>query len=219
MPRNKMENQRIRDSQRASILEAAKGVFARKGWASTVADIAAASKVSQGLIYHYFSNKEAIFSELMAKAIQSDSLSFETVLKSEGTPTQRLETLITRIIKYRHESIKTIGITVKLAMDVPSTGNNHEIMRRILQNLPSEDSEVKDLQELMKKRFQSLRDVITQLIVEGQNSGEFALDNPSKLALMIITCIESLTRFALDQLEYFEKYYPYTEIIMRMLKP
>ena len=69
------------------------------------------------------------------------------------------------------------------------------------------------------KRFQSIHDVIVQLIIEGQKGGEFAQDDPSKLALMIFTCVESLTRLALERPDDFKKYYPYTEIIMRMLKP
>jgi len=37
--------------------------------------------------------------------------------------------------------------------------------------------------------------------------------------LMIFSCIQSLTNLALSQPEEYEKHYPYTDIIMRMLKP
>lgn len=219
MPRSKSENQRIREAQRASILEGAKAVFARKGWATTIADIAVAAGVSQGLIYHYFRNKEAIFHELMDQTMQSNPFVFQKIFQSEGTPGQRLETLISKILKYRRDSIENFGISVQLAKENPPSGNNFEIMRKMLQNLPRDDSKANDLREFMMKRFQSLFDGITQLIIEGQKCGEFASDDPSKLAMMIITCIESLTRLALDQPDQFKKYYPYTEMIMRMLKP
>lgn len=219
MPRSKIENQRIRDAQRASILEGAKAVFARKGWSTTIADIAAAASVSQGLIYHYFPNKKSIFYELMSQTLKADPFVFQQIRQSEGSPSQRLETIISRILKARRENIETFGITAQLAKGNLPSGNKLEIMRKMFQNLTNDDSEARDLRELMVKRFQSLLDVIVQLIMEGQKSGEFAEDDPVKLATMILRCMESLTRFALEQPDQFKKYYPYTEMIMRMLRP
>lgn len=219
MPRSKIENQRIRNAQRTSILEGAKAVFARKGWATTVSDIALAANVSQGLIYHYFPNKKAIFYELMGQTLKSDPFLFQQILQSEGSPTERMETIISKILKARRENIEAFGITAQLVKDNPPEGNNIEMMRKMFRNLASDDSKTKDLREFMVKRFQSLLDTIEQLIIEGQKSGEFAHDDPSKLANMILRCMESLTRFALEQPDQFKKYYPYTEVIMRMLKP
>lgn len=48
MPRNTAENSRIREEQRAKILEAALRIFARKGLAATMADIANEARISQG---------------------------------------------------------------------------------------------------------------------------------------------------------------------------
>jgi AcrR family transcriptional regulator len=59
MPRTEEANQRIREAQRAKILEAAWNVFARHGLTATMADVAAAAEVSYGLVYRYFVNKEA----------------------------------------------------------------------------------------------------------------------------------------------------------------
>lgn len=73
MPRSEKDNQEIRAARRAEILAAATSVFATKGVARTkVSDIAAAADLSHGLLYHYFSSKEAIFEaiadEMMAQA-------------------------------------------------------------------------------------------------------------------------------------------------------
>src|SRR5262245_10565427 len=59
MPRTEEANQRVREAQRAKILDGATAAIARKGWAATMADVAAAAEVSQGLAYRYFANKEA----------------------------------------------------------------------------------------------------------------------------------------------------------------
>jgi AcrR family transcriptional regulator len=67
MPRTKEANARMRKEQRAHILEAAWEVFARKGMAATMAEIAAEASVSNGLVYHYFPTKEALFAELVER--------------------------------------------------------------------------------------------------------------------------------------------------------
>ncbi|MGZ3639543.1 MAG: helix-turn-helix domain-containing protein, partial [Ktedonobacterales bacterium] len=65
MPRTTEANQRIREAQRAKILQSARSVFARKGMAATITDIAAEAQISLGLAYRYFADKEAILSELV----------------------------------------------------------------------------------------------------------------------------------------------------------
>ncbi|MFB9278215.1 TetR/AcrR family transcriptional regulator [Cohnella cellulosilytica] len=200
-----------------SILEAAKDIFARKGWATTISDIASAASVSPGLIYHYFANKEAIFCELLGQTIQSDLDIFQQLMQSGDTAAQRLETLISSMLKFRQDQIKRFGITVQAAKETSSSGNELEIMRRIFKNLKSDDGNAKDLHELMMKRMQTIHEIVLQLIVEGQKNGEFALDPPPKLALMIFQSIQGLTTLALDKPEEYEQHYPYTDIIMRML--
>jgi len=219
MPRTEQDNQRIREAQRASILEAAKAVFARKGWSTTIADIAAAAKVSPGLIYHYFSNKEAIFSELIRQTMQTDPNLFQKIIQSGDSPAQRLETLISTILQTRYRFIEQLGIAAQAAKETSPSGNNAEIMRRMFRNLKDGDAAAKDLQEMMERRFQIIHDIILQLIIEGQKEGEFVQDAPSKLALMLFTCIQGLTTLALNRPDEYEMHYPYTEIIMRMLRP
>jgi AcrR family transcriptional regulator len=52
--------------RRADILRAAKRVFARKGfYATTIADIAKAAKLSYGSVYWYFDSKENLFHAVM----------------------------------------------------------------------------------------------------------------------------------------------------------
>lgn len=72
MPRNKEENQKVRDERREQILAAALGLFAGKGLSATrITDISDKTGISQGLIYHYFRSKEAIFTELIGKGLNN----------------------------------------------------------------------------------------------------------------------------------------------------
>ena len=240
MPRTEEENQRIREAQREKILEAAKLVFARKGWAATMTDIAAEAKVSQGLAYRYFTNKEAIFIELMGQILKSSSLRFEKIQETEGSPTERMEKIISRMLESKRESIAAFGMAVQATREDMPSGNDMEYMHGMLHSQPADgpdskniremmlerlrdmsntDSESFNIRKLMLKRFQMLRDLMTQVIKDGQATGEFAQDDPAKLALMVITSIQSLTALAMHHPDEYLKYYPYIKIIMRMLKP
>lgn len=72
MPRSEKNNEEIRAARRQEILDAATAVFAVKGVARTkVTDIAAAAKLSHGLLYHYFPSKEAVFEAVVEQMMLS----------------------------------------------------------------------------------------------------------------------------------------------------
>jgi AcrR family transcriptional regulator len=65
-PRNKFENELIREERRKSILDVALKLFANKGYESTsIAQIAKEAGISKGLIYTYFESKEALLKSLV----------------------------------------------------------------------------------------------------------------------------------------------------------
>jgi AcrR family transcriptional regulator len=194
-------------------------VFARKGWSTTIADIAEEAQVSQGLVYHYFANKEAVFNELMTRVARPEFADLRRRLISGDTPTQKLESLISSILEARQRLIHHFGITAQLAGESSLSRSRIEMMRRLSQAVQDPAAEENNLQEMMKRRYQKVHDTIVQLIAEGQQTGEFAADPPDKLALLVLSCIHHLTTLALAQPEKYRQHYPYTEIIMRMVKP
>jgi len=65
-----MDTQTARPQQpaRERILDAALAVFSERGFeGGTIRQIAHKAGVAEGLIYHYFSNKEALLGELMRR--------------------------------------------------------------------------------------------------------------------------------------------------------
>src|SRR3954467_13526181 len=88
--------------QRANILEGARHAFARKGKAATMADVAQAAGVSQGLAYRYFAGKEEIYRELVEQALEQAALATtQSAQELSATPGRRLALLITRLVEYR----------------------------------------------------------------------------------------------------------------------
>src|SRR5260221_13101369 len=101
MPRTEEANQRIRDAQRANILEAAWKVFAQKGRAMTMADGAEAAQISYGLTYRYFDSKEAILQALGEQTLHSGNAALQGFAALPGRPGGRPDRLIARLVETR----------------------------------------------------------------------------------------------------------------------
>jgi AcrR family transcriptional regulator len=198
MPRASTEETGPREAQRANILEGARRVFARKGKAATMADVAEAAGVSQGLAYRYFAGKEQIYRELVQQAVEQ--VGFEIVEPTgqySATPGQRLSLLITRLVEYRRDHLEVF---------------------QLLDQTLSSDQAPEDVVALIRQRRQNFLARLRQLIIEGQATGEVAADDPDQLVIAITTGLEGLTRFGLHHPEQFHKLCPEPAILLRMLK-
>src|SRR5215813_309686 len=99
-PRQEEENRRIKDERREAILKAALRIFARKGLtAARISDIAAAAGLSYGLVYHYFRDKEALFGELVRRAIEGGAQVTRQALEADGPPLERLHALCEEMVE------------------------------------------------------------------------------------------------------------------------
>ena len=199
MPRTTEANQRIREAQRAKILESARRVFARKGMAATITDIAAEAQISLGLAYRYFTDKDAIIVALVKQIIPEGEVQ-QHVSEIPGTPGQRLATMISRVVMSRgqRESVEVFQLL------------NQALHAGVIPD---------DLRELLGRRYQVLLNTVKQLIVEGQASGEVAPGDPDQLVAILMACMDGLTRWAVQDPEQYNKYVPDAEIILRLLKP
>jgi AcrR family transcriptional regulator len=200
MPRTAEANQRIREAQRAKILESARRVFARKGMEATITDIAAEAQISLGLAYRYFADKEEIFSELVKQTVPDASAGLQKLVQMPGTAGERLATLISSIVGARGQREPLEA---------------HQLLHQALDTgvMPEE------IRELLSKRYQLLLDTMRQLIVEGQATGEVAPGDPDQLVAVVSACLDGLTRWALRDPEQFRTYVPDAQIILRLVKP
>jgi AcrR family transcriptional regulator len=190
---------RRRETQRANILEGAKHVFARKGKAATMADVAEAAAVSQGLAYRYFASKEEIYRELVEQAVeQAELVTSEPMHEGSTTPGQRLAGMITRLVEYRRDHLEII---------------------QLLDQVLSSDTPPNDVAELIRQRRERFLGEFRQLIVDGQATGEVAADDPDQLVIAIVATLEGLARFGLHNPERFYRLCPDANILLRMLRP
>ena len=197
IPRTEEAKQRIREEQRARILEAAGRVFARKGLEATVDDVAAEASVSHGLAYRYFANKEAIFASLVVQALQAPAAGFQSILEMPGTPGERLALMVSGLVDSRR----------------------HPGSYQLLDQVLSSDSTPSDLREAVQRRGEEFRSVLRQLIVEGQAAGEVAAGDPNQLVRAISACLDGLIRAATYDPEHYHDHFPDASLFLRMLKP
>ncbi|GHO47600.1 TetR/AcrR family transcriptional regulator [Ktedonospora formicarum] len=197
MPRTAEAKQHIREEQRAHILEAAKRIFARKGLAATVDDVAIEAGVSHGLAYRYFANKEAIFSALVKQALQAPSADQQRVWDMPGTPGERLKWLLSAFVESRR----------------------HPEAFLLLGQVLSSQTAPDELRELVRKQSQDLQSTLRQLIVEGQETFEVVAGDPDQLVRAIFACVDGLTRWAVYDPEHYQEHFPDANIFLRLLQP
>jgi AcrR family transcriptional regulator len=198
MPRTQAANQRIREEQRAKILDSARKVFARKGMAATMADVAAEASVSQGLAYRYFASKEALFHELVEQSVQSGIAGIQRIPQMPGTPGERLGFLVSMAWEGRREHPES-----------------YQLMYQVLSDEATSDN----IRELIGRQGQTYQDMLRQLIVEGQAAGEVAAGDPDQLVIVFLACLDGLSRLALREPEWVKRHFPETEFILRIFKP
>jgi len=96
------------DTQRAAIRDAATRLFAEQGYASTsIADIAAACRVSKALPYHYYRDKEHLLQDIAVSYVERLQQIVDEVAAEQLPPPAHLRRLIARFMtEYEHSAAR-----------------------------------------------------------------------------------------------------------------
>ncbi len=196
-PRTEESNERIREEQKERILKAAMTVFAHNGYSETkMSDIAAAAQVSYGLAYHYFANKEAIFSALIQKALRGALNLMQYARAQPGTPWDRLRWLTSEMLRG--------------AQDEPE----YEMV--ILQALTS-SAVPEEARKMVLDEGRAVHEALKLLIIDGQATGEVVAEDPDLLATVFEWCIQGMV-FGMSYQGDEPARLPGVETVLRMLK-
>ncbi len=196
-PRTEEANQHIREEQRERILEAAQKLFARKGFTDTkMTDIAAAAKVSYGLAYHYFANKEEIFNRLVEAALKSSLELMRYAKQQPGTPWDRLHWLVSQILQGAQREPESFMV--------------------ILQAFTN-DAIPQEAREIAWQQSEVSQAILKEFVQEGQAAGQVVAGDPDQLVTAFSWC---LTGMALDMsfLEHPLPVFPNADHVLRILK-
>ncbi len=172
MPRTAAANRRIRDEQRTRILAGARQVFARRGLAATMAEVAAAAGVSQGLAYRYFAGKDELFRAMLHDAMAAGGPE-EAGAGLAGTPGERLAALVGALLARRRDQPELF---------------------QLLHHVLADPDAPADLLALVERRGREFRALVRRLVVAGQAGGEVVPGDPDQLVTALTACLEGLSR-------------------------
>lgn len=185
-----------RETQRLNILSGARSVFARKGWSATMADIAAAANVSQGLAYRYFPSKEAIYAELLTHA--SRLKAFEQVRTMDGTAMERLRFLIDHLLDLDDTHIEFFRLSVLTLHD---------------------DALPPALRAQLEEQTEAFRSLLQLLIAEGQQIGVIVAGDPNQLLVALLAFLDGLCIMGIQGSDKAKQHFPDADIVLRILQP
>lgn len=162
---------KIADAKKMRILNAAREVFAKKGYSSvTMKDIVEASEISRGGLYLYFSSVEEVFETL----IKMDEMGNEGISGYKITKDSSATDILLLFLKAQKEEIVT--------------GRNGLSMAYYEYCYSKKDEMGKEV----KEQYSKWAMVVQKIIEIGIESGEFECMYPHLEAQNFLTAIEGM---------------------------
>jgi AcrR family transcriptional regulator len=175
MARNPEQNQRMRDDRRRRILSAAVRLFAVRGLAATkISDIAEASAMSQGLLYHYFKSKEDIFVDIIRMAFEKMNSAARGLERLSLSPREKLEMTVKEVLRSLDESEDFVWFSALISAS------------SISDSIPDEAKTI-----IRRERDFSYR-VVERIARAGQKDGSVRKAPPRELSLVFWTAVKGL---------------------------
>jgi AcrR family transcriptional regulator len=173
----------VADQRRRQIFMGACRVVAAKGYAATtIRDIAKASKLKISTMYQYITTKEDVLFMITNGCMAELFADFELSLRQSGTATEKIKHAIDSLVEYISKNRKYINLVFRETKSL-----NRENREKIFD---------------LERRLVALWE---HIITDGKRSGEFAVTDPSLAAHFIyfLCDIWALRHWALS--EYSEK--------------
>ena len=117
--------------------------------------------------------------------------------------------------KEPHDNASALLITYILESNRQNPG-----ITQIMYNALEDENTPSDFKALIQRNGKAIQDIMRQLIVEGQATGEIIRDDPDQLMVTLLACFNGLMKRAtmLDPKDA-KNHFPDAKIILRMLEP
>ena len=154
----------LKNEKKSKIIAAAAQVFAQRGYSGTsVAEIAVQAGIGKGTIYEYFASKEDLFFAVFEWYTNITTTGLTVHISAlGGSATQRLEALNEAIMNLWDEIQDIYALTMEFW-----AASSASLMRQ-------------RFQEAFKYLYQNLREMVSSLIQDGIDLGEFNQDVDAK---------------------------------------
>jgi AcrR family transcriptional regulator len=173
--RNKELNEKMKDERRQIIRQHALRLFATKGLAATkITDIANASGMAQGLMYHYYASKDDIFVELIEHAFEQMNSAVLALEQLDLPPHDKIKLALENLID---------GLD-----DHADTGYYHLLIAQAT----ASDTIPERAKNIIKEQSYIPYEVMARIIAQGQDDGSIKKFDPHELALVFWTSVKGL---------------------------
>lgn len=173
------------ENKKAQVLKASVNLFARYGYQkTTLDDIAKQIGIRKNTLYYYFTNKEAIFSEIVKREVDGFITSLNEEINNYNTTEKKLCVILKKIINYPKDRANLFSISLKVFIEIGEIiENSHKEFRLAIQNS------------------------IAELLINGIKSGELKKHKPYEIAEDIFIIISSLQykEYHSNQITSFEE--------------
>jgi AcrR family transcriptional regulator len=158
-------------ARRAELLEAARQVVLERGLSQTrVADVAAATRVSGGLIHYHFATKDVLLTEMLRHEAERDIAKARRLATGGGSTLQRLDRVMREFVPSSRNDQTWV-----LWIDAWGASLRDETLRTISQELDT-----------------AWNEMLFVVISDGVASGDFITDDPRAVADRLSALLDGL---------------------------
>lgn len=151
-------------NRQKEILHAAVKLFEQKGYqATSVQDIADAVGLQKGSLYHYIQSKEELLMQIADAAIRQFNEQLQEILARPMTAQEKLAAMIRMHVQTSIENLETTTVLWREAFSLGEAP-----------------------QGVIQKMTDTYLDLVTQILNEGRENGEFKVHHPRVTALAIL---------------------------------
>ena len=164
----------VSTERKQQIFEAAVTCFGRSGYhLTTMDDIAAEAGLSKGSLYWYFKSKKELFLYLFSVMMDQTTQVWEQILDDESlSPTEKLRATLAMFGPAMEEWLPFFGVMLE------AWGQTRFD---------------EDVEELMHSFYKPYITMMTQILQEGVENGEFQVASPEATAAVILSLYDGMT--------------------------
>lgn len=176
MARTEQQNEQIRETRKEKIRVEALKQFSAKGlFATRIQDIAEGAGMAQGLLYHYYPSKDAIYIDLINDALDKTNAASVYVSKMHASAKEK-------ILYSLNELLKTIETSERFS----------QTCRLISQAINSTAIPL-EAQRLIEEKRNIPYQIISDVMKQGQKEGSVVDADPYELAILFWTSVNGLS--------------------------
>ncbi len=175
MSRSKEQNEKMREERKEQIWAEALMQFSTQGlFATRISDIAKGAGIAQGLLYHYYQSKDAIYVDLINDALER---TIEAALEVRDMNATAGEKII-HSLKYLVHTIENSERFAQTSRLITEASNSTAI--------PAE------AQALLQQKRDIPYRIMAEIMEQGQKEGSVVNGDAMQLSVLFWTCINGL---------------------------